>query len=284
MSFGGTAKSSRESSGERRSEATKRASLLRVNSHVKQQRFWEVCRWLHVPLSAAADWSVVSDSPLASMVACFTAGVGYIGVVLLSITYGCKHVNDRASRRYAATIPLVVSVLAFLYFIWRHGPRVHLQFPRRTKGCIAAHLLISLIVLLVCLLSAEEDAIFHNRLALLGILTFLCATVLTMLFLTYLESERGAASTPFYKILLRIGMRTIRLADCFSDIMYCRVVWEKVCSTAEVTKGASVDSLAWCLAHPRDFLMWISVCVAPRLLEAMAFGAQQCHKQWIFCR
>ena len=112
--------------------------------------------------------------------------------------------------------------------VWRHGPTYHHDHPRRLKGLFAASLFLCTLLSASSLLAPEDKIVYQNRFLLLVTVSMLTFGFLSMMMLTVLENERGVASTPPWRFVIRTAMRTLRLMDSFSDIMYARVLWEKV--------------------------------------------------------
>ena len=239
------------------SRASTDLAPLDGGANARQQRlqqFEQFCKRWGVSERACQGWIASSDYPFCCFLLCFWAAA--ISIVLRSLIYivGSWKLPHALRIRYtaAAAAANMTSVIASTE-TWRFGPLAATHAPWTIGPALLVHVALLYFLRTPPLFAPERRMPFQNRLLFLVGISAEVATDVVLTNTTLMSMQRGPPSTPVWKILSQVGIQTMRWADVFSDMIYIRVLWEKVRSCSCFVCFAFVWLRSWSCALLRSF-------------------------------
>lgn len=199
------------------------------SSTARQQAFLRLAKVAHIPKAAQEAWIQISHYPFGSFVlmhvCCLSFSLLAIGQFFLgSLNYPSASV--RTWMRVLGSSTIVTQVLAAVV-AHVFGPNATTRYPR----LLALPIVIVgpfMCVILFHICSPVSLVPYQNRFLFLVSISTSISFGNTFMMLFFLHTERGPPSTHPMLTLLRGAFLTLRNADCFSDGMVIRVLWERV--------------------------------------------------------
>ena len=193
------------------------------------QRFSALCRRLGINSHAEAAWIDATHQPSGYLAAMIAANTAIIGLrVWLFVGAQGMQFEARVSLQFLAVLN-VVSDTGLVVLMWQFGPSFHDGHPIITKILTLGAYLGSMPVYFVPLLAPERLVPFQSRFEFL--ICMAGSTIVDVIIGDFLinPTERPARHVTVWKYLTDGAFKSIRAVDAFSDMIYLRVLWEKVC-------------------------------------------------------
>ena len=195
------------------------------------EQFNHFCRTFSVPNGARMDWLATTHFPLKYFILQYLSMVTIFSLRAFTFIVGARELSDGLRiRTQSVAYASCTATFTMAVLTWFIGPSF-IDNPRtRSLG------LVTFAVALFCLftlnfpplLSPEHGVPHQSRFAflLLSAPMMLCDHLVGSL--VFVTNERLPPDAPMWTILTRAGVKTLRGMDAFSDIIYMRVLWEKV--------------------------------------------------------
>ena len=204
-----------------------------VPEHVRHnaEQFNRFYRTFGVPNGARLDWLATSHWPLQYFMAASVMYATAFSLRAATFIYGAQELSAALRiRMQSIGSASCGSTLLSAVLVWFLGPSYIDRPPTR----VLALVVLTLSFILMCTLYfpplfAPEDRVpFQSRFIFLLLMapTQMCDHFIGTL--TFVTNERAPPEARMWKVLTRAGVKTLRGMDAFSDIIYMRVLWEKV--------------------------------------------------------
>ena len=193
----------------------------------RREAFLAFAKHVPIPKRVQEAWIADSDFPLASFL------LFHGCITLFTLTYGSQFLLGSLHYPSATTQTLcrVFGTLITLCHVTMHalatayGPKF-LQQHRRFMPALVFMSATVIAFALFHVSSREALVPYQSRFAFLVSITLSISSRNVYAMVSYLTKERGPPSTHPAFIVFRGGMKAMRIADCLSDSMVLRTLWE----------------------------------------------------------
>ena len=211
---------------------TARGSTERALERQRLRRlhqFEVVCSRLGISEDACNDWMATSDFPSACLLSFCAALVAAILCRSIVFIIGAMPLTFPHREHVKAIAAINIGALVALGAVtWTYGPNFTRQNPWLGFPIAVGNVGLVAYLTLPALVAAERRLPFANRFAFLVAVSASTLFDAALAMTTLCASDRGPHEAPLSRVLLRAAAHVLRASDAFSDIMFLRIVWEKV--------------------------------------------------------
>ena len=192
--------------------------------------FEQFCRRLRMPKAAIKSWRDTVSMPW--LLAPFHTALAPATMALVVVTYvgGTSHLSwPRQLSLYIITFANVLAHACSFAGVWCRGPQYIEKYPKLAGSQLAVHVVTSSYLEWSLLLATETTLPYQNRFAFLALLTLEHWCGFASAISGGVPWDKHLRSTSIWPILWNASLRTAKGADVHSSLMYCRLLYDKVC-------------------------------------------------------